>query len=670
MKTKKLPVKYILSICLLCLTGLIPAQEEQSRAVQLYRQGESMLKQGDYFRAIELFDQSLELNPGYKAPLKMTALAYLKLGELDEAAAYIDRAKPFAQNDIDLTVLETRIEIIKGNFETADKLIGKIQSLEPKNREAQLLAAELAIARGEFNRGISKYQNLLRRSPENKTALLALIVMNRAGISEDDAEELIETALTYYWDDPQVHLAAAEYYLDSGDLGQAELSVRNALSLRNDYLKAVDILSTILYKQGRYLEALDTLRRSIEMNPAGKNWYLIGQAHYKLGNYQKAVTALETALNRDTDDYIARVALEEIIAAETELENPKRSEIADYHIRRAEAYSEEYRLTEARLEYRRALGLYPYSVEARLGYAETFLIEKFRSKYLQELSVLTRLGMTSQYVEDRIEIYQSILRNSPAKSWNIDQFLIEKDRIPFSVYQIPSKHLLSHPEAPDYLLDAFNSSLLSSERIKIAGTGAVRNYAEAFRRAREAGSDFFLLVRFQESDRSFAAAAEIYVSRTGTRTGMISAGTSGNDRVGRTFLRVTDDLEKRIPLTGTIIRKDRNRGLINLGAMEGLDAESVFTVIKGGALSHPDNEGRYLYPPEAVLGTFTVTGTDDLISEGNIVTDTGNGTGLYDLITTGDTVISIPPEEMQDEAGEWILSPVYRELMELPILDI
>jgi tetratricopeptide (TPR) repeat protein len=379
---------------------------------------------------------------------------------------------------------------------------------------------------------------------------------------------------------------------------------------------------------------------------------------------------LETALNRDSDDYIARVALEEIIGAETELENPKRAEIADYHIRRAQAYSEEYRLSEARLEYRRALGLYPYSEEARVGYAETFLIEDFQAKYLQELAVLTRLGMTSRYIEDRIEIYQSVLRNSPARRWNIDQFLIEKDRIPFSVYQIPSQHLLHHPEAPDYLLDAFNSSLLSSERIEITGTGAVRNYAEAFRRAREAGSDFFLLVRFQESDRSFASGADLYVSRTGTRIGMISAGTSGNDRVQRTFLRVTNDLEDRIPLIGSIVKKDRNRGLINLGAMEGVNTDSVFTVIKSGSLSSPDNQGRYLYPPGAVLGTFTVTATDDLISVGNLVTDTGSGTGLYDLITTGDTVISTPPEEMEDETGEWILSPVYRELMELPILDI
>lgn len=670
MKTKKLPVKYILIICLFFLTAWIPAQEQRSRAVQLYQEGENVLKGGDYFRAIELFDQSLKLNPDYKAPLKMTALAYLKLGEIDEAAAYIERAKPFARNDIDLIVLEARIEIIKGNFDAAEELIQKIRSLEPKNKEAQLLAAELAIARGEFSRGIGEYQNLLRRSPENKTALLALIVMNRAGISDGDTGNLVETALTYYWDDPQVHLAAAEYYLDTGDLRQAELSARNALSLRNDYLKAVDILSRILYRQERYLEALDTLQQSIELDPEGKNWYLLGQVHYKLGNYRKAVTALETALNRDSDDYIARVALEEIIGAETELENPKRAEIADYHIRRAQAYSEEYRLSEARLEYRRALGLYPYSEEARVGYAETFLIEDFQAKYLQELAVLTRLGMTSRYIEDRIEIYQSVLRNSPARRWNIDQFLIEKDRIPFSVYQIPSQHLLHHPEAPDYLLDAFNSSLLSSERIEITGTGAVRNYAEAFRRAREAGSDFFLLVRFQESDRSFASGADLYVSRTGTRIGMISAGTSGNDRVQRTFLRVTNDLEDRIPLIGSIVKKDRNRGLINLGAMEGVNTDSVFTVIKSGSLSSPDNQGRYLYPPGAVLGTFTVTATDDLISVGNLVTDTGSGTGLYDLITTGDTVISTPPEEMKDETGEWILSPVYRELMELPILDI
>jgi len=671
MKTKKLLAKtyWIIIIFLILIPLSLFAEPVSNRAINFYNQGLEQLRLGDYYNAIEYFDKSLEVNPHYKEPIMMTALSYLKLGELDEAQAYVELTKQYTEDDINLMVIEARINIIQGNFDSAEKVLNRIREIEPKNVEAKLLSAELAIAEGKTIESLSLYREVLTRKPENKTALLALIIMSSTRMEPDSTELLIETALQYHWEDPQVHLVAARYYLNAGKPDKAETFVRNALAIRDNYTEALETLSQILYEQGRFLEAVDTIRNYLETNKNSANWYLLAQSHYQLGNFDRAIETFQSALTTDPDDYIARAAMEEIVSEETTLEDPLRSRISEYHIAQAKLYSEQYRLTEARSEYRRALSIYPYSEEARIGYAETFLMEDFEAKYLQELKVLTDLGINNQYIKDHIEVYESVLRNNPAAQWEIDQFLIEKDRIPFSVYHIPGNHLLDHPDSSQYLLDAFKGSLLSSERVAVRGSGDASGYAEAYRKARESESDFFLIIQFEEDERTFGSIAEIFVSRTGTKIDEIREVTKGNDRVQRAFLRISESLQGRLPLIGTIIQRNNMRGLINLGAMDGVAVDMVFTIVKEGSVSSPNREGKYLYTNDSVIGTFTAQSVDDLISSGLISRQSNGGVSLFDVITTGDRVILTSGEDLTEVTDEWVLSPLYRRLMELPLIE-
>ncbi len=623
-----------------------------------YAGGRSALNDRDYFRAVERFGRALEENPDYREALVGMAEAYYRLEEYDEALEYIDEARRLARRDPAVLALSGQIRLALGSVDEARELFEQAVEADPNSVEGRIGLAELAIAEGNAARALERYRDVVRLDPHDRQALLSLALVYEARGERETAEEYLQLALEHHSRHPEVQLLAAEYYYRAREYEAAVRHAQAALSLRPAHHSALLLLGSVSLHRERhdeavaYTEQLLGLRRD---NPAA--WYVRAVAHHRLGELEKALDAFEAALEINPEAETVRYALEQLVLSELDLEDERRPEYAAYHFRRADSLENQNQFRRALASYRRGLRLNPYDRDARVAYAEMHRAHGNRATYLQQLEVLANLGFDDDYIQDRIEASQAMLRDAVAARWDLDQFALERDRVQVSLFTIPHRNAPLYPVSDMSLTQTLRDELLAYERVSVTGgPQAVDEYAEAFRAAREDGSQYFVLVEFVEEERRFTVRAELYLSRTGAELGSVQSRREGNMRVRDALARVAEGISRRVPLIGRLVERDFGRGVVSVGRLDGVEEDDELAIVRRSAVVPRSGEGGYLYDREDRVGSFSVTAVDDMIAEGEI-----RRRDFVDTINLGDTVLL---EAELTEASETVrmFPPLYRRI--------
>jgi hypothetical protein len=284
-------------------------------------------------------------------------------------------------------------------------------------------------------------------------------------------------------------------------------------------------------------------------------------------------------------------------------------------------------------------------VEGRLAFAELFRYRGFDAKYLNELQVVASLAEeVPQDVQDRIEAYESILQDSVASDWGVDQFTMERNPVTLSLFLVGADRGVSLPEEAQIVTAALRRELLGFELVDVprASVG-VATFSEAFDRARSQRDDYFVIVDVETSDRSVSLGAELFVGRTGTSVGRLRVARTGGDRISRTLLAFAERVVSGMPMAGIVMEREGMRLLVNLGTLHGLEEEAELLIVRPESLLLSSEELVYLFADEDVLGTATVTRRDDLVAEARL-----SDPGLFDLARAGDRFVvsedrALPP---------------------------
>ena len=110
---------------------------------------------------------------------------------------------------------------------------------------------------------------------------------------------------------------------------------------------------------------------------------------------------------------------------------------------------------------------------------------------------------------------------------------------------------------------------------------------------------------------------------------------------------LADKLYYFFPLRGTIVRRDGNTALIDLGTLNGAKADDRFLVLKKGEVFHKKDEAGYIYSSDSILGEMTITHTDELVSEGIL-----EEIGFFSRVNQGDILLSLPQDLEKTEEEE------------------
>ncbi len=266
------------------------------------------------------------------------------------------------------------------------------------------------------------------------------------------------------------------------------------------------------------------------------------------------------------------------------------------------------------------------------------------------------MGYTDNIIQDALETTRNERHGQVSVEWGIDQYNIEKDKLELGVYTLVPANREMHPTAGEISSHYFIDMLQKEERFNIVNREiAINSFDQAFRGSRELDADYFIILRCQESERSFSIGADLFLGRTGARLNTMHIFRTANNRVRNAFLVLVSEVEELLPLQARLLTREFDRGVIDLGRLNGVKEEDNFIIIKKGKLILKNDSIGYLFAENDVLGEFTVTRSDENLSEGIITKKS-----FFDRINQGDILIAAPlagesGTEEKEEADQGLL---------------
>jgi tetratricopeptide (TPR) repeat protein len=615
----------------------------------------------DWYAASEAFMESLRLNSAHAEANAALAECYYELGEFGQALSWVRKARTFARGNMGLANLEASTLAALGRLDAAQAVVEEILAREPYNREALFAAGELDLARGQTGRAVERFRDAVRRYPDDRRLLISLALVLSSLGEQESALSYIEQALARRPEDYRVYYYASYLDAQAGRLPQAIRHAEQALYYRPGYGPAQAMLGSLRYRTGQYEEALrlaDTLiARNREESGA---WYLKALALRRLGRSADAVRVLAEAYTIDPGDEFILFTLEDLLIGGSSLEDPQRARWASIHFERGRDFRSRNLGEEAVFEYRRGLRLNPYARERR-EYAELLRLQGYPARYLEELRVVQDQGLGDRSLNDAVETYGALLADALFHRWQVDPVEISKPHWKVAVFSAAAQSSFFHADA-----GLAAASLVREILIHQRNTGAMElelaqpSFSQAFRTAREAGADYFLLVSVSEGERDLSLRGELFVARTGAPAWDYSVFRTGEDRLRNAARGLAESLARALPLRGELLVRRQAQALMDKGRSDGIISGMVFDVVRKDS-PEVSNEGIGLsYGAEDIVGTFTVDAADEEVSAGVL-----SRSGFFDRISTGDELILRDDGADKDSQSSTAANPELRGLLRM-----
>jgi tetratricopeptide (TPR) repeat protein len=627
---------------LLVLSGL-GRLEAQTRtgaagAAALYEQGRDFMAHEEWYSAAEALLDCLRLNPAHAEGTAALAECYYELGEFDEALNWVRKARVLARGNSDITNLEAVTLIALGRLDAAAAVISELLGREPYNREALFTAGELDIARGRTSEALLRFRDAARRYPDDKRLLISLALVSGSLGDSEASLSFINRALAQHPDDYRVFYYAAYVNANADNLVQAVRYSEMALGIRPGYGPARDLLAKLRYRSGQYAEAARLADEAITANREDLSaWYLKGLSYVRLGRNEDSLVVLGNALAIDPNDEFIRMVLEDTLISITTLEDPRRGVWAKWHFDRARDYRSRNLVEQALFDYRRGLRINPYATDRR-EYADLLRLQGYPARYLEELRLLQEQGIADRSMNDAVETYNSLLSGALFQRWQVNPVEIDGRHWKVAVFSVAGQSSYRHADA-GALCSSYIKDILIHDRSIIPMNLQVRqpSFSQAFRTAREANADYFLIISTMENERDISLKGELFVGRTGAVAASFYTYRTGVDRVRNASRGIVEQLGNALPLRGRLVLRRQAQGLIDKGRADRVKEDVVYDVVKKGR-SQLANQGIGLvYSPEDLVGKITIESVDEEVSSGKLVRN-----GFFDRIEEGDEIFFIP----------------------------
>jgi tetratricopeptide (TPR) repeat protein len=629
---------FVLFLCVLLL-NVHPRLDAQAggpaEAAVYYERGRTYMSIEDWYSAAESFIECVRLNPAHAEGTAALAECYYELGEFDQALLWVRKARGLARANMTAANLEAFTLIALGRLDAAAALISDVLAREPYNREALFAAGELDIARGRSAEALLRYREAVRRYPDDRRLLISLALVSGSLGDTDTALSFIDRALAQHPDDYRVFYYAAYVNSQGGRLSQAIRYAEQALYFKPGYGPARSLLASLRYRNGQFEEAARLADESIAANREDMGaWYLKGLAFTRLGRNADALTVFSGAISVSADDEFVRAALEETLIASSGLEDPRRSRWASWHFDRARDYRTRNLAGQALFEYRRGLRLNPYARDRR-EYAELLRLQGYPARYLEELRFLQDQGAADQVLNDAVEAYGSLLSNALFRRWQVNPVDLAERHWNVAVFSLAGQSSFYHADAGT-IAAAYVRELLIHDRGIAPMNLELRqpSFSQAFRTAREAGADYFLVVSTAENERDISLKGELFVARTGAAAGIFSTYRTGVDRLRNAGRGIADQLAASLPFRSRLLMRRQGQGLIGKGRVDGVKTGDVYDVVKKGRPQIANQGIALLYTTDDLVGKLTIDSVDEEVAAGTLTRN-----GFFDRIEAGDEII-------------------------------
>lgn len=636
-----------------------------ANAVQLYEQGLQFQQEENWYSAIENYKTALIENPSYSLVYQGLAECFYAIDEYDQALDYVQKALRYRKDSSALKNLEGFILIALSELDKAQKIFEDVLQSYPNDVDARFGLAEIDLSHGKITSATQLYKAALTRQGQNRKALLSLALLSFESGNKAAVRSYISQALRYHGDNAAVHYFAAYLSALENDNETAEARLKAALKIKPNLDVAKRLLSTVLYMQGRYNEAIKIADERIAVKRNIQDaWYLKTLCNIKLNDYKTAMQSAKVGLSIEPNNEIMRSLLESIAIKILDFEDSYRKNLAEHHELKARRFDNLNNISSAIYEYRQALRVYPYNTDCRYGYAKLLLRQGYYERSLEQMKFIQSITKSNTKVNDAVEAYGKRLSDSLQSVWGINPLYLTKSYISISLFYAENSANVLHPESEKIATRMTAEIIEYNRRFKIQyDNEKAVSYSEAFRKARANNSDYFAILSLDENAREIKLSLDLYVARTGSLAKKFVVFRSGNMRYVKSLLRLSNMLSESMPYIGKILKRNMSQLLIDLGNNDGDFKDMDFVIVENGKLSFQKDGIAVLYDKNAVLGTFIPSKSEEDLTQG-----TFKRNGYYDRVNENDYCVAVPKTEnssleiIDDTSQEPILLEQVREV--------
>ncbi len=321
----------------------------------------------------------------------------------EEEEAILDRLKALGYVGRGSTGLK-RIasgHFARGEFDKAIEVWKEVLKEEPENVEIMTAIANALIHKGEADEAIPLLKKAISTKPDfldaHNMLAIAYINLNRL----DDAAKVSEGVLARDPRNAEAHFNLGVLYDKLGRYDLALGSFKRSVELRPDYDESRINLANEYLRRGSYLKAKKQLEVAVELNPASAQaLYLLGKAELGLGDVSAARERFEECLRQNPGFNAARISISVLKAKEGDLEGAletlKRgtSYPSDLHMVYTNIGVVEYKLgrkDEAERSYKKAIESDPSYLAPRFHLAQLYIEQNKKELASEQLESILKI---------------------------------------------------------------------------------------------------------------------------------------------------------------------------------------------------------------------------------------------------------------------------------------
>jgi hypothetical protein len=256
------------------------------------------------------------------------------------------------------------------------------------------------------------------------------------------------------------------------------------------------------------------------------------------------------------------------------------------------------------------------------------------------------MGFADRSLDDAIEAYGSLLSGALFQRWQVNPVDLDGRHWKIAVFSLAGQSSYSHVDAGTVASSYIKEILIHDRSVAVMDLELRQpSFSQAFRSAREAGADYFLIISTMENERDISLRGELFTGRTGAAVGNLYVYRTGVDRLRNASRGITAQLGNLLPLRGILGQRRQAQGLIDKGRVDGVKEGAVYDIVKKGRAQLANDRVGLIYTADDIVGRISIESVDEEVASGTLTRN-----GFFDRIEAGDEIIF-------KAAGESVLPP-------------
>jgi len=288
-----------------------------SKSLAHYAMGQMYDLLGLPNRAVLEYEEAAQFDDAsYLIHLRLGA-NYARLDMLEKAESELRLVRQYNEQDLQSRYLLALIYSTQKDYDKAAQeyefILKSFSEAEPKNIEIYGYLGQLYYSQKKYNQAIEQFEKVREIDPENADVLYLLGSLYLEVKDKEKAIELLKRSVEINPDhDGSLNTLGYLYAEDGRNLDEAERLISRALKVSPDNGAYLDSLGWVYYQKEQYQKALDLFIRADKSLQDPVIYDHMGDAYFKLGQYDQALKHWERSLELLPDQKLVLEKIEKV----------------------------------------------------------------------------------------------------------------------------------------------------------------------------------------------------------------------------------------------------------------------------------------------------------------------------------------------------------------------